>query len=250
MATPPGYAKDHVQKSEKPKPTPLVAFSVPRHTIGGPSYEDMQDMFGSQQPQTPATTLPRPSGVERSTSVMTVKSISMQSGKSKSNASAAGIKFDSGEMVNGNASLEEPREAESSYLEAEQVNRESRASLSLQGILNEDVEAQVAQPSESGGGMAKLLFCCCWWMDSGEVAKPRTYIARRPPTTPVLEPLHRYCDKDGFVKPYRAHHCRNCGTCVLKYDHHCPCKSFLFCSRKLALMSSTRDWPVRRRTEP
>jgi putative hemolysin len=156
---------------------------------------------------------------------MTVKSVSMQSGKSKSNISASGIRFDSGEMMNGNVSMEEVREAESSTSEAEQQNRESRASLSLQGILNEDVEAQVANPIEAtSGGWSEWLFCCCWWMDSGDIAKPRTYIARRPPTTHVLEPLHRYCDKDGFLKPYRAHHCRNCGTCVLKYDHHCPCR--------------------------
>ena len=67
---------------------------------------------------------------------------------------------------------------------------------------------------------------------------------RQPPTTAVLQPLHRYCLRDGLVKPYRAHHCRSCETvswsrikcvvfdlinlfemqCVLKYDHHCPCK--------------------------
>ncbi|KAK7447090.1 hypothetical protein VKT23_014304 [Stygiomarasmius scandens] len=46
--------------------------------------------------------------------------------------------------------------------------------------------------------------------------------ARRPPTVPVLLPEHRYCSRDEIVKPYRAHHCRSCGTCVLRYDHHCP----------------------------
>ncbi|KAH9920836.1 zf-DHHC-domain-containing protein [Epithele typhae] len=45
---------------------------------------------------------------------------------------------------------------------------------------------------------------------------------RRPPKTPVLRDEYRYCYKDGFLKPHRAHHCRACGTCVLKYDHHCP----------------------------
>jgi palmitoyltransferase len=45
---------------------------------------------------------------------------------------------------------------------------------------------------------------------------------RRPPTTPVLHPAHRWCSKCEIIKPYRAHHCRACGTCVLKYDHHCP----------------------------
>lgn len=48
---------------------------------------------------------------------------------------------------------------------------------------------------------------------------------RSPPDIPVLAPEHRFCFREEFVKPYRAHHCRSCGTCVLKYDHHCPCKS-------------------------
>ncbi|KAF9463502.1 DHHC palmitoyltransferase-domain-containing protein [Collybia nuda] len=55
-----------------------------------------------------------------------------------------------------------------------------------------------------------------------EIEKPTPRISRRPPMVPVLLPEHRYCSIDGIVKPYRAHHCRNCGTCVLKYDHHCP----------------------------
>lgn len=38
------------------------------------------------------------------------------------------------------------------------------------------------------------------------------HIDRRPPTTAVLQPLHRYCLIEGFVKPYRTHHCRSCGT--------------------------------------
>ncbi|KAF5334879.1 hypothetical protein D9611_010041 [Ephemerocybe angulata] len=120
------------------------------------------------------------------------------------------------------------------------------------------VESAVAGrlPGPSGGrqrlkrdrrpptGSSSLL--CCWWIaekdpfgetqskskmkmpgsssgkGKGATNKPRTYISRRPPMTPVLDPFIRYCDRDGFVKPHRAHHCRSCGTCVLKYDHHCP----------------------------
>ncbi|KAG1856741.1 DHHC palmitoyltransferase-domain-containing protein [Suillus subluteus] len=51
---------------------------------------------------------------------------------------------------------------------------------------------------------------------------------RQPSTTPVLAPEYRFCNKDKIVKPPRTHHCRACGTCVLKYDHHCPCQQKLF----------------------
>ncbi|KAJ6625954.1 DHHC palmitoyltransferase-domain-containing protein [Mycena sp. CBHHK59/15] len=47
-------------------------------------------------------------------------------------------------------------------------------------------------------------------------------MGRFPPTTPMLLPQHRWCTKCEILKPYRAHHCRVCGTCVLKFDHHCP----------------------------
>ncbi|EPQ52473.1 zf-DHHC-domain-containing protein [Gloeophyllum trabeum ATCC 11539] len=30
------------------------------------------------------------------------------------------------------------------------------------------------------------------------------------------------CRKCGLPRPERAHHCRICNRCVLKYDHHCP----------------------------
>jgi palmitoyltransferase len=33
---------------------------------------------------------------------------------------------------------------------------------------------------------------------------------------------HRYCQPCGITKPPRAHHCRTCDTCVLRFDHHCP----------------------------
>ncbi|EGN94644.1 hypothetical protein SERLA73DRAFT_187681 [Serpula lacrymans var. lacrymans S7.3] len=51
---------------------------------------------------------------------------------------------------------------------------------------------------------------------------PPRMLSRRPPSTPVLLSEYRYCSKDELIKPFRAHHCRACGTCVLKYDHHCP----------------------------
>ncbi|WWD01164.1 hypothetical protein V866_008103 [Kwoniella sp. B9012] len=32
----------------------------------------------------------------------------------------------------------------------------------------------------------------------------------------------RYCKTCEHYKPPRAHHCRQCKTCILKLDHHCP----------------------------
>ncbi|KAH8926534.1 zf-DHHC-domain-containing protein [Atractiella rhizophila] len=49
---------------------------------------------------------------------------------------------------------------------------------------------------------------------------PRLVVTRY--TWPALAPWNRYCSKCGIVKPYRAHHDRHTGTCVLKYDHFCP----------------------------
>ncbi|KAG0706242.1 DHHC palmitoyltransferase-domain-containing protein [Suillus ampliporus] len=57
--------------------------------------------------------------------------------------------------------------------------------------------------------------------ESSSDMPPPTF-SRRPPTTPVLVPELRYCNRDQIIKPPRTHHCRACGTCVLKYDHHCP----------------------------
>ncbi|EKM75385.1 hypothetical protein AGABI1DRAFT_46537 [Agaricus bisporus var. burnettii JB137-S8] len=65
-----------------------------------------------------------------------------------------------------------------------------------------------------------LLFPCgiCFNHDQRNLA----VVPRRPVGRPALHPVYRYCARDGIVKPHRAHHCRNCGTCVLKFDHHCP----------------------------
>ena len=45
-----------------------------------------------------------------------------------------------------------------------------------------------------------------------EKEKKEITVRRRPSPVPVLHPAHRYCFHDQIVKPYRAHHCRNCGT--------------------------------------
>ncbi|KAF6749700.1 DHHC palmitoyltransferase-domain-containing protein [Ephemerocybe angulata] len=201
----------------------------------------------------------RPAVVARTTSTRTARSEG--SGKSKDGNGSDALRFDEGEMVNGHGNAGRAAEGSDSESESEGEGvgsrlrpRESRASLSLREALGApragagaDVEAQagvvesaVAGRLSAPGPRQRLKrgstrrpptgwLLCCWWLakkEFGETqskgAKPRAYISRRPPMTPVLDPFIRYCDRDGFVKPHRAHHCRNCGTCVLKYDHHCP----------------------------
>ncbi|KAI0342150.1 zf-DHHC-domain-containing protein [Trametopsis cervina] len=77
-----------------------------------------------------------------------------------------------------------------------------------QGITDGIPTASTAHPRNRDNGQSNL-----------EAARMLT---RSPPKTPVLRPDRRYCHKEGFLKPLRAHHCRACGTCILKYDHHCP----------------------------
>jgi len=36
------------------------------------------------------------------------------------------------------------------------------------------------------------------------------------------------CSKCEAVKPPGAHHCRICGRCIKKMDHHCPWLVFTF----------------------
>lgn len=38
---------------------------------------------------------------------------------------------------------------------------------------------------------------------------------RQPPRHAMLAEDYRYCSREGFVKPIRAHHCRVCATCKL-----------------------------------
>lgn len=46
---------------------------------------------------------------------------------------------------------------------------------------------------------------------------------RRVPEHPVLSPANRYCYKEGFVKPPRAHHCSACGTVRMSLDPRRVC---------------------------
>ncbi|KAH8112627.1 zf-DHHC-domain-containing protein [Phellopilus nigrolimitatus] len=46
------------------------------------------------------------------------------------------------------------------------------------------------------------------WTEDAAVNMTRAHVTR--------------CKKCGQIRPERAHHCRICNRCILKYDHHCP----------------------------
>lgn len=48
-----------------------------------------------------------------------------------------------------------------------------------------------------------------------EMPKPPEHIGWNPGVVTM-------CTKCKFPRPERAHHCRICGRCVIRYDHHCP----------------------------
>jgi len=63
-----------------------------------------------------------------------------------------------------------------------------------------------------------------YWACTTQPGSPAT----EPPPPPHHHLIQRHCPKclkRGItppLKPERAHHCRHCGQCQLKYDHHCP----------------------------
>lgn len=62
------------------------------------------------------------------------------------------------------------------------------------------------------------------WSPTAEEVECRlgSVVERPLSATPPLTDLLQYCDQCACYKPPRAHHCSECGECVLWMDHHCP----------------------------
>ncbi|KAI8990247.1 DHHC palmitoyltransferase-domain-containing protein [Pilobolus umbonatus] len=55
------------------------------------------------------------------------------------------------------------------------------------------------------------------WQPPSTVLRPDTSLSTR-----IGFDKPRYCNICQAYKPPRAHHCKQCGKCILKMDHHCP----------------------------
>ncbi|DBA73281.1 TPA: Palmitoyltransferase [Trebouxia sp. C0004] len=73
--------------------------------------------------------------------------------------------------------------------------------------------------------LALSCFVACVVADCGSV--PKEWIPPVEEDKAVIEVKRksgesRFCKKCKCYKPPRSHHCRVCGKCVLRMDHHCP----------------------------
>ena len=75
-------------------------------------------------------------------------------------------------------------------------------------------------------GLAVGTYLQCLYSSPGRVPKGWEPDAEQQGGTAVLQVKRRgggrrFCKKCAAYKPPRAHHCRRCGCCVLRMDHHC-----------------------------
>ncbi|XP_023949858.1 palmitoyltransferase ZDHHC6 [Bicyclus anynana] len=83
-------------------------------------------------------------------------------------------------------------------------------------------------PSQSVGGMVHITVYCittlsslCWFLTASFTGPGRVPRGWTPPNEAAVEYL-QYCNTCKAYKAPRSLHCKKCGFCVKKLDHHCP----------------------------
>ncbi|KAH9852983.1 zf-DHHC-domain-containing protein [Lenzites betulinus] len=204
VLTPPGYARDHVKKS----PAPMIKNAFPTWW----DSESEADLAAARmqaanaQPSAPEPKLNE--GYQRSRSSRTSGGHTRGSTNSRRNGSQNGHGVHEDENLGITDTI-----APVAAAHVKATSNHGHAARSERGPAHPDVSLTLT-PGGSQNGPQPL---------PGTQGEPKPMMfTRKPPSTPILLPEYRYCHKDGFQKPMRAHHCRACGTCVLRYDHHCP----------------------------
>ncbi|KAI0651141.1 zf-DHHC-domain-containing protein [Trametes meyenii] len=214
VLTPPGYARDHVHKS----PAPIIRNAFPTWWDTESEAELAAARYGASHPPPEE---PRPQSPRRPSHSRSEFNASEIRPSEKRHGSASSKRKAS---QNGHAPHPPPPPAEEESADIADalppvaaIRAKTTADRSPASRPQHSRSPSAQQPpSEPEPPMQPQPL-----PGTGEEPKPMMF-TRKPPSTPIMLPEYRYCHKDGFQKPMRAHHCRACGTCVLKYDHHCP----------------------------
>jgi len=203
--TPPGYAKDVSQLSLLSTPTltllqyvqksarPLIPASVPMHEN---SYSEVHDPEASHHAHRP------------SLSATTAQSHTSQLNPRNANG-LAGPSYE--DLLKRDGTETQDRDLNAGILDAipkpvlpsgpTHPQRSPNSSTTVAPTLKLKKPKTVPSPSKQDEKVSER-----------ELALDQLGVHRRPPTAAVLQPIHRFCTHDEIVKPYRAHHCRVCGT--------------------------------------
>ncbi|KDQ06688.1 hypothetical protein BOTBODRAFT_167841 [Botryobasidium botryosum FD-172 SS1] len=219
ILTPPGYAKDFVEKTPQPNlqwDTDSGVGSVPYTSVAGPRTSRENRPPSVTQPPTtfpPDVEKRPPSSHSRQRSntypgtLRTPKS-SVSSGPGHPIGTGVNYGNDAPPMPDMHAGVSEAS-ARGTSRDDESKGRAQLPSPSKPPPAHAKQQPQPFPSSRPSG-------------TASPTSEMRPVFSRHPSDTRVLAPESRYCNHDGIVKPMRTHHCRHCGACVLRYDHHCP----------------------------
>ncbi|KAL0952664.1 hypothetical protein HGRIS_006907 [Hohenbuehelia grisea] len=246
VVTPPGFARDHVPKSEQPLVPPrhhFDSFDSSSGENGGYSAEIGGPPYGSspsRSPPHPTVDLSRPQSrvdrgfkdslVSKASQRNSRPSFSQQHGSQRSHTSVPSRPNNHTRQSSEQLSVADAAVSDQNAGDLDTLPIPRRSHLGTA----DSARSNVSSPPSAFTHHQRRTFeeAVPSTVSSHEPTRtiipprdddlPPPALSRYPNPTPILLPEYRYCSRDGLIKPYRAHHCRSCGTCVLKYDHHCP----------------------------